>query len=206
MPKLARLWPDSTVVCIGGGPSLTTADVDYVRGKAKVIAINNAYQLAPWADVLYACDGRWWRLHYPQVQHLPALKLSLQVAGDRKPAEVLCLRKTRRGGLETDPSGLAHGHNSGYQSINAAYHLGARRILLLGYDMRLGTGGQSHWHGEHPWRMHPSFNTWIALYHTLAKPLTERGIEVLNCSRVTHLDAFPKADLRTVLQAREVAA
>ena len=61
--RVPRLWPDATVVCIGSGPSLTAEDVDYCRGRAKVIAINNAYQLAPWSDVLYACDGAWWDWH-----------------------------------------------------------------------------------------------------------------------------------------------
>lgn len=207
MPKyLEVLWPGSTIVCLGGGPSLTRDDVEYVRGKARVIAINNAYLLAPWADVFYACDARWWREHYGHVRALPGMKLSLQVPGAKKPDDVLCLRKTGRGGLESDRSGLRHGHNGGYQAIGCAVHLGATRILLLGYDMRLGTGGRSHWHGEHPWRVAPSYNTWIALYRTMAEPLQRRGIAVLNCSRETNLDAFQRADLRTVLSACEVAA
>jgi hypothetical protein len=62
-PSVPKLCPGGTVVCIGGGPSLTRDDVDYCRGKAFVIAINDAYKLAPWADALYACDGLWWRWH-----------------------------------------------------------------------------------------------------------------------------------------------
>ena len=57
-----RAWVDETAVCIASGPSLTQADVDYVRGKARVIVVNNGYLLAPWADVLYAADARWWML------------------------------------------------------------------------------------------------------------------------------------------------
>ena len=48
MPEVSRLWPGSTVVCIGSGPSLTPEDVAYVRGKARVIAINRSVDLAPW--------------------------------------------------------------------------------------------------------------------------------------------------------------
>lgn len=206
MPKVPRLWPGETIVCIASGPSLTREDVDFVRGKARVIAINNAYQLAPWADVFYACDARWWKEHWPHVKPLAGLKYSLQVPGAKKPDAVVCIRKTGRGGLEIDPSGLRHGHNGGYQCINLAAHLGAARILLLGYDMRLGTGGKGHWHPEHQWRVSPSFNTWIALFRTLVEPLKARGIEVVNCTRVSNLDAFPRVDLETALQAREVAA
>ena len=50
-------------ICIASGPSLTQEDVDYCRGKGKVYAVNNVYTLAPWADVLYACDQAWWDEH-----------------------------------------------------------------------------------------------------------------------------------------------
>lgn len=206
MPKLDPIFRGETIVCIGGGPSLTREDVDFVRGKARVLAINNAYELAPWADVLYACDGRWWRHHWARVKDLPALKVSLQLPADKKPDGVLCLKKTGRGGLEPDPSGLRHGHNSGYQALGVCAHLGVSRILLLGYDMRLGTGGRAHWHPDHPWRMHPSFNTWIALYQTLVEPLKARGIQVINCTRESNLTAFPRGDLRALLTRREAAA
>ena len=48
---------------IASGPSLTKEDVDAVRG-LNVIVINTSYWLAPWADILYACDGHWWDWHY----------------------------------------------------------------------------------------------------------------------------------------------
>lgn len=206
MPKVEREWAGETAVIVAGGPSLTREDVDFVRGRARVIAINNAYQLAPWADVFYACDARWWREHYKAVAKLPGRKFSLNVPGTRKPDDVICLRKTGRHGLETECSGLRHGHNSGYQCIGLARHLGVARIVLLGYDMRLGTGGRAHWHGAHPWPLVPSFNTWIGMYRTLVAPLQAEGIEVLNCTRTTNLDAFPLADLRDVLASREAAA
>src|SRR5688572_2955592 len=63
-----RLWPGYTFVCIGGGPSLTVEDVEVVKQAAmtdqvKVVAVNDAYRLAPWADVLYGFDWQWWEHH-----------------------------------------------------------------------------------------------------------------------------------------------
>lgn len=52
-----------TIVCVASGESLTRADVNYCRGKARVLAINDNYRIAPWADWLYACDGRWWDVY-----------------------------------------------------------------------------------------------------------------------------------------------
>ena len=57
-PSVPKLWPNSTVVCIGTGPSLTQADVDLCCSQARVIAVNDAYRMAPLADVLYAADDK----------------------------------------------------------------------------------------------------------------------------------------------------
>ncbi len=55
--RVERLWPDATVVCIASGPSLTQSQVDYCRGKARVAVVNNNWEKAPWADVLYGADA-----------------------------------------------------------------------------------------------------------------------------------------------------
>lgn len=54
------LWPDETVFILGGGPSLPIERLTELRGKGKVIAINNAGFVAPWADLLFFADTRWW--------------------------------------------------------------------------------------------------------------------------------------------------
>lgn len=186
-----RLWPGETVVCLGGGPSLTQADVDRVRGKARVIAINDAYRLAPWAEVLFACDGKWWHWHHG-VPGFAGLKYAVQSAAARWPG-VHVLQKTGSHGLEVHPTGLRTGHNSGYQAINLAFHFGAHRIVLLGYDMQGG-----HWFGRHPDNSAPPFALCLRKFATLAEPLRARGIEVLNCTRRTALTAFPCRPLEEV--------
>jgi hypothetical protein len=143
-----QLCPGGTVVCLAGGPSLTQADVDYCRGKATVIAINDAYRLAPWADVLYACDKRWWDWH-KGVGSFKGLKYALQRPALKWPG-VQILQNTGPHGLELKRNAVRNGKNSGYQAMNVAVHLGAKRIVLLGYDMHIPQGGPSHWFGEHP--------------------------------------------------------
>lgn len=198
-----KLLDGGTVVCIGGGPSLTREDVEFCRGKAFVIAINNAYQLAPWADVLYACDDRWWEWH-PDALAFAGLKYSLTA---KRRAGVIALRNTGLDGLEDHPSGLRTGLNSGYQAINLAVHLGAARILLLGYDMQKGKGpNASHWFGSHPDRyMQPPVDRFIPYFTSLVKPLQALGISVVNCSRSTALTCFPREQLELAL-AQTVAA
>ncbi len=197
-----RLWPGETVICIAGGPSLTPEDVVACRGR-RVIAVNDAYRLAPWADVLYAADAQWWRWHNG-VPGFRGLKYSIDVSNKRSKRwiykDVQLLKMTGETGLETQPSGVRTGRNSGYQAINLALHLaGGPRILLLGYDMQIREASKHHWFGSHPNLVRPPLSEFIRHFHSLAAPLRALGIEVINCSRDTALSCFPRLALQDAL-------
>jgi hypothetical protein len=202
-----KLWPESTIVCIGCGPSLTQEDVDYCRGRARVIAVKDAWRLASWADALYACDGKYWDF-YKGVPEFTGLKFGLTVDG-RWP-DVQALRNTGMDGLEVDPSGLRTGQNSGYQAVNLAVHLGARRIVLVGYDMQR-VKGRAHFYGEHPpgGYQHTAspYGLFQQCFATIVEPLTALGIDLVNCSRQTALTCIPQQALSDALgkQARRCA-
>jgi len=196
---IERLWPGSTIVCLGTGPSLIRADVEACRDKARVIAVNNAWELAPWADVLYAADAKWWR-RFGGVPDFRGRKYSIMPNGHKVPqqeyADIHILRNTGDQGLERDPSGLRTGKNSGYQSINLAVHLGASQILLLGYDMQ-----GDHYFGSHPDKSRPPFKHCLQAFATLVSPLAELGISIVNCTPGSALTCFPMAPLASVLES-----
>jgi hypothetical protein len=197
LPTVPRLCPGGTVVCLGSGPSLTQEDVDAVRGKATVIAINDTFRLAPWADVLWACDAKWWYWHWKKgVSDFAGLKFSLDKAAARYPG-VQVLKKTGETGLELDPTGLRAGRNSGYQACGLAFHMGARRILLLGYDMR--SNGKDHFFGAHPDSSKPPYAICLQRFATLVDPLKAAGVTIVNCTPGSALTCFPCAPLREAL-------
>ena len=202
MIRVPKLWPGATVAILGGGPSLTIADVEAVRGRARVIAINNSYTLALFADVLYGCDAKWWDWHRG-APTFPGLKYTIEPT---KWPDVQVLKNTGPLGLELAPTGLRTGFNSGYQSINLAVHLGAARILLLGYDLSDGPDGRCHWHPPHPDRMASPYHAMLTAFPSLVQPLADLGVSVVNCSRRTILDAFPKGTLDEELARLERAA
>lgn len=209
MVKVERLWPGETVVVIATGPSLTAEDVEFCRGRAKVIAINDAYTLAPWADALYSTDAKWWNWH-KGVPSFTGPKWSLEHSQwnnhRAKYPDVQRLRNTGANCLEHDPTGLRNGRNSGFAAIGVAVHYGAGRIVLLGYDMQK-RGGRSHFFGEHPQKQDSPYPQFRVAFQTLVKPLAKLQIDIVNCSRNSVLTCFPKADLRDVLKApAEVAA
>lgn len=208
MVSVPKSWPGETVVILATGPSLTQEDVDYCRGKARVIAINDAYTVCPWADALYGTDARWWHWH-KGAPGFTGPKWSLDhsqwVNYRAHYPDVQRLRNTGPDGLEHVPTGLKNGRNSGYAAINLAYLYGATRLVLLGYDM--GTAkGKSHFFGEHPNKQPSPYSQFKQRFESLVKPLAKRGVEVINCSRRTALTAFPTGELQKALTSSAVAA
>lgn len=201
-----RLWHGETAVVIGGGPSLTPEDVNYCRGKARVIAIKEAHELAPWADAVYACDEHWWRFH-KGLPSFAGLKFGLEPAPlyltQYEDWEVQLLRNTGMDGLELEPSGLRTGQNSGYQAIGLAVHLGVSRIVLLGFDMWTAEDGRQNWFqghaGRRPYHQPTPYPVFHHFFQTIAEPLQAAGVEVINCSRFSMLRVFPMRPLEEVL-------
>jgi hypothetical protein len=204
--SVPRLFPEATFVCLGGGPSLTPEDVNACRGRAMVIAVSDTYRLAPFAAALYSCDAKWWD-HHHGVPSFAGLRYALEHRAACWPG-VEILKNTGREGLETDPTGLRTGQNSGYQAINLAVHLGARRIILLGYDMQASDDGRTHWFGRHPRALerYSPYPQFIEAFGTLVAPLAALGIHVLNASRASALTMFPRVALETALAGDQVPA
>lgn len=107
-------------------------------------------------------------------------------------------RVEAKAGLGRDAVHL--GGNSGYQSIGLAFLWGARRIVLLGFDMQ-HTGGASHWHGDHPWKRNakPPVRNWVPRFTQLAEDLEREGVEVVNATRQTALKCFSVQPLEAAL-------
>lgn len=195
------------MVLLGDGPSLTQADVDACRGLARVLAMNYSFRLAPWADVLWSYHTR----GLVQTSGVdPATYQGRIFSAEPVPDHTAwpLLRLTGPDGLELDPTGLRHGNNSGYSAINLAVHLGARRIVLLGYDCSAAPDGRFNFAkpADDPSRKAYGFAAWRRWYGTLPGPLHAAGVEVLNASRETALECFPRVSLQQALAGAELGA
>lgn len=203
-PRVERRWPGKTIVCLATGPSLTASDVALVRGLAPVVAVNDAYRLAPWSDALVAADASWWHRHQG-VPDFAGEQWSIEHRTwdryrDRWP-RVQRLRSTGAEGIETDPTGIRHGRNSGYLALGLAVHYGASRILLLGYDMGHRIGQPAHFFGAHPGAMNQRspYPLFLSMFASAVAPLKALGIEVINCSRTSQMTCFPRMTLEAAL-------
>jgi hypothetical protein len=209
-----KLWPGETAVCIASGPSLNAEDVEYVKGKARTIVINGSYVLAPWADVLYSADAnpfRWYWEHGPKGYERIAMRdfRGLKFSLTKRSAQwsgVQVLKQGCEDGLSLDPTRLCLGMNSGYQAINLAVLLGAVRILLLGYDMNVAKDGTEYWHAQHPHKKRSPYKSFRRLFPGIVAPLKKAGVDVINCSRETALECFPRMSLREALPMMQESA
>lgn len=189
-------WQGQTVVVAATGPSLTAQQLQQCR-RLPLVVVNDAHRLAPWADVLYACDTAWWDHHQgaPGFQgqrwsshHLPgndklacAQRWGLQLVAGRD-AE----------GFSRDPACIHYGGNSGFQAINLATLWGAARVLLLGFD-----GGSGHFFGRHPAGLrNGDADRFRTHFHLAARNLP---CPVLNCTPGSRLACFDKVSLDAAL-------
>ena len=167
-----------------------------------MIVVNDAYRLAPWADVLYAADAKWWKWHQdvPDAE-LPARKYTLQKAALVHRPSIELLTWDGHAGLTQNPKYVRLGGHGGYQAINLAVHLGAARIVLLGYDMQSGADGQDHFHGAHPDGTHLKYLYRMGAFKSLQLGLAAIDIPLVNASRVTAIPTsiIPKQPLEVAL-------
>lgn len=200
------LFTGRDVVITAGGPSLSLSQVRAIgiaraKDAIRVIAINDAVYPCWFADVLYACDLAWWTAHNG-VPGFDGRRVTLKHQGNPVYEDADWLVSTGPEGLESDPGGLRTAGNSGYQAINLSVHLGASRILLVGFDMR--GDNTSHWFGQHPETcrraMVGGFDRMAKHFEGLVGPLLARGIQIVNCTPGSAIGAFPTGDLMTELK------
>ncbi|AXQ69751.1 alpha-2;3-sialyltransferase [Caulobacter phage CcrSC] len=185
---------------VGGGPSVKDVDLSQIGDRARVITLNNAWELLPAPDIIFFADTRWWRWHGADIPKDFGGRIVTVSKGDLPGGNerVFRLRKEHEGGLCTDPKGV-YGRDSGLMAINLAHNLGASRIVLIGIDMRF-TNGQAHWHPDHPIAAVESYYTqdFAPTYPPVIAQIQETGVEVL---RVTPsaLDFIPQVSLEDAL-------
>lgn len=212
--EVTRAWAGGVAVCIATGPSLTATQVEQVRAAradgrvAGVIVVNDAYLIAPWADVLYYADAGvndWlaWHRDRPEFKAFAGQQCMVDV--DRphlKPQDAPVLLRFAPGcGLSTDPGGICGGMNSGHQALNLAALSGAATVLLLGYDGKRGEDGRAHFFGQHPDGTEPPYKEVVANMRAIANDAQARGIRIVNCTPDSAIDCFERGKIGQALGA-----
>ena len=206
-------WAGATVALLAGGPSLTVEQVERARAAdVKIIAINDAYLLAPWAEVNWFADSQWWEwqtkgvakpllgLSADQVRErfaaFPGQKCSIEHGGDniRDDAVHMVRKKLFPIGNEFVRPGSA------FLALHLAILAGAKTVLLLGLDGGPNAEGKTHWHGSHPKQSTDAvYEQQRRAFSAAEASIRETGARVLNCAPGSRLDSFEKIPLEMAL-------
>lgn len=198
-------WAGQACAIIGAGASASRDLCERLRGRARIIVVNRSFELAPWADILYGCDAKFWKA-YPAARLFAGLKLCEEKRFCREHEWLTPIDVARDGSgrlidqLVMEPGRLgAGGSNGGFQAFNLAVQTGARPLLISGLDYC-----GEHWHGPHrtgnlsnptPERLALG----ARILDAQAPRLKAMGIEVFNLSAVSVLAAYPKTTLEEAL-------
>lgn len=194
--KPQQWWAGQDAFIIGGGPSLREFDwrrlIPFLT-----VGCNDAYQLGP--SVCTICmfsDLNWYQQHLKRgIKEFPNPVITNQSSLHESEIEnVLTMERSSNGPSRT---ALGWGGNTGYSAINLALILGARRVFLLGFDMKR-VKRKTNWHDQNVGvpndasyhRFIQGFEQSVELF---AKVFPER--EIINITPDSELNVFPKADL-----------
>lgn len=181
------IWRGKTVICIGSGPSLNEADCEAIKASGMpCIAVNNSWELAPFCSVIYAGDCAWWEHNIEKINVDAQLWTCSEKAKKRYGVNL----KAGRGAF-----------NSGMRAIELAISFGAKKILLVGYDCSVYRG--IHWHGKHEKTDNPDSTKctkWRRQFAMLSIVAKSLKVEILNCSRETAIESFPRVSLEKCLE------
>jgi len=193
-----KIWPDATAYIIGGGPSVNSTNLELIKGK-HVIGVNNAYLLGDWVDVCWFGDCRWFDWHKKNLKRFAGLKVTCCERCIREPGINVLKRSTKRWGIEKNPNAVSWNLSSGGSAINLAVHFGAKRIVLIGFDMKrvrveVAPGkfaDKANWHDDHPAPDKNPYERFLRPFKIIRKDLEELGIECINATPGSALTLFP---------------
>lgn len=175
--------------CIASGPSLTAEDCELIRRSGvKTLAVNDSWQMAPFCNYIYAGDRKWWATHIEEITcQAERWTCSKKAANDY--------------GLNYHYAGGPF--NSGMRAIQWATVSGFKKVALLGFDCSIKNG--IHWHGPHKGRLLRNPNSqkvkkWHDQFERAAMQADQKGVDVINCSRETELNCFPRVPLGHVFK------
>lgn len=202
-PFRSDYWyvPQSTheeIFILGGGASFKRAYAERLRDRF-VIGCNEAFRLG--SDLIDWChftDLAWWLQHKDELQSYDGTLTTVQRLVDDPRVRVF---KGKPSGIEfQNRCRVGVNRNTGLGAINIAVHLGATRIVLLGFDMS-EAAEDHHWYERDDkgdrhstYRMHRRFA--LDVWEDLRR---KGGIEVVNACPDSGLPFWPKVELEEVL-------
>ena len=206
-------WKGKTCFLIGGGPSLKDFDFDLIKNEL-TIGVNKSFTTFS-TTVNYAMDARFfdmvtyaqkveWRELHQQWLEYKGIKVFLRRSKKFKfDDSIYTVNGLNKKALSFDLSkGIWGGNNSGFGALTLAIGLGAIRIGLLGFDLKVQGKGKklkTHWHDGYKFLSKKSFQSKLDNFRTcfeeFAPTIAQQNVEIVNLNFDSALNCFPKDSL-----------
>ena len=196
-----------TVFVVGGGPSLKSTNLKLIK-KRPVVGCNDAFKLGAWVDWAVFADKRWWGWNHEEVSRWEnrerVVCLVPQLLGDGRekwPWLKILRRDEARFGLSVEPDTVCWNRGCGGAAINVAYLLGASKVVLLGFDMRI-VEGKHNWHDNHQKVERDKIyqGSMMPFLKPMSDAMKVTGLQIVNATPGSAMNLFPVKTLEEVLE------
>jgi hypothetical protein len=199
IPNLLEESEDKTIYIIGGGPSLKEFNWKLLEGK-NVLCVNRAFQVVPWALATFWTDSRFYRWYQTELKEFNGIKVACRYS-QLYDKDVILVKSTGGHSIDLDAHCVKAGNNSGYGALNVAFHLGAKKIYLLGYDM-WSDAGKTHWHdGYITSHNHGIYDrAMIGDFSKAQAHYKKVGINLYNANPKSRLESIKKCSIKEAIE------
>jgi hypothetical protein len=204
--------PDNVISGVVNGDLMPDAYSPYLSAihSKHVIGINISYLIGNWIDIVFFGDNGFYLKQQAGLAKFPGLKITCNT-NSKIDNSIKKLNRISKKGISTDPHGVYWNGNSGAAAISIAALAGCKRIVLLGFDMKLDENYQ-HWHqlygkkeygeimvrGRKKIKSTP-FEKHLKGFPFIAKDAKRFGIEILNASPDSAIPDFKKVTVKELL-------
>ena len=213
VPK--KLWKDETVFVLGSGPSIKNlvGKMDLFKNR-KVIAVHDAFLLDSsgfYTDVLFIGDARfYWENETRRkiVDKFAGLKVSsniqvvnkwdtLEGRSDIKIVDIVWKKPGLFTGLRDT---IYYNGGAGNAAISLVANLGAKKIILYGFDCKFTHGRLHHFPSIH--EKSSQIKVWSEgrIWDGILKDAKRHNIEIVNTTPDSDLEYVKKVNLKDYLK------
>lgn len=214
-PSMPRQFdvPEEVIQSVRSGklpPSTYSQYMTFLHDK-HVIGCNSSFKIGNWIDILAFGDKKWYEDNRIELLKFPKIIVGYNNAGDVEDYKFDGIKTVRRDhdkpkGISTKKSKVSWNKNTGFASINLAYHLGVKRVFLLGFDMKLDESNKQHWHGLYKTYYRTNFNPQalpfgkhLSYVPAIKQDADRLGLEIINLCPESAIKHFRKANLKDFL-------
>jgi hypothetical protein len=194
--RFLKIFTGETVFIYGGGPSLP----NIVKGrniKHPVIGINHAILLGVRIDICFFGDSRfYWAMKDEFIKHniikISCDRRSSKISDTAIPdsdTSIIKIPYSNGHGVHIQKDKINFNSSSGGATTDLAIHLGASRIVLVGFDMHW-VDGKSNWHPHVLQKTNKPYTNFIKPFEALARDAKYHNVEILNATPNSLLPYF----------------